>query len=101
MSDREFLPLAEEEMNETARFYEERVRGLGREFLEEVERAINSILIQPSAGRIISQNIRRRILKRFPFGILYAMEPDRIVIVAVMHLHRRPGYWKSRIGAEF
>ena len=101
MRNREFLPLAEEEMNEAARFYEERSPGLGRDFLDEVERTIESIAVHPQSGRKISENIRRRILGRFPFGILYTLEPDRIVIVAVMHLHRQPGYWKARLRSDF
>jgi plasmid stabilization system protein ParE len=101
MMNREFLPLAEEEMNEAARFDEERSSGLGRDFLDEVERTIESIAAHPHSGRKISENIRRRILGRFPFGILYTLERDRIVIVAVMHLHRQPGYWKARLGSDF
>lgn len=101
MRNREFLPLAEEEMNEAARFYEERSPGLGRDFLDQVERTIESIAVHPHSGRQISENIRRRILGRFPFAILYSLEPDRIVIVAVMHLHRQPGYWKARLGSDF
>ena len=41
--------------------------------------------------------MRRRMLNRFPYGLLYAVEADRIIVVAVMHLHRRPGYWKDRL----
>ncbi|MFQ5791535.1 MAG: type II toxin-antitoxin system RelE/ParE family toxin [Acidobacteriota bacterium] len=97
MMDYEFLPLADQEMNEAARFYEERSAGLGLDFLEEVERTVESIVAHPNSGRRISENIRRRIVRRFPFGILYSIESDLIVIVAVAHLRRRPGYWKGRI----
>ena len=101
MSDRRFLVPAEEEMHQAARFYEDRSSGLGRNFLDEVERTMESIVKHPHLGRRISGNIRRRILRRFPFGILYAMEPARIVIVAVMHLRREPGYWQDRIATDF
>jgi plasmid stabilization system protein ParE len=100
MSDRRFLFPAEEEMHEAARFYEDRSPGLGRDFLDEVERTIDSIVKDPYSGRRISGHIRRRILRRFPFGVLYAMEPSRIVIVAVMHLRREPGYWQDRIATD-
>jgi len=101
MSDRRFLFPAEQEMHEAACFYEDRSPGLGRDFLDEVERTVESIVKHPHSGPRISGNIRRRILRRFPFGVLYAMEPTRIVIVAVMHLRREPGYWQDRIGADF
>ena len=97
MMDREFLPPAEEEMNEAARFYEERSPGLGLDFLDAVQRTVDAIVAHPNSGRQLSENIRRRIVQRFPFGVLYSVEPERIVVVAVMHLRRRPGYWKVRI----
>jgi plasmid stabilization system protein ParE len=97
MKDYQFLPEAEEEMNEAAQFYEGRTEGLGKDFLDEVEHTIQSILAFPKSGPVVSKNLRRRILRRFPFGLLYAIENERIVIVAVAHLKRRPGYWKDRI----
>lgn len=101
MKGYEFLPEAEEEMNEAARFYERRKKGLGLEFLNEVERTIASILAHPRSGPAISPSIRRRIVHRFPFGVLYAIHSEKkIVIVAVAHLKRRPGYWKDRIGKD-
>lgn len=99
MSAHGFLPAAEAEMLEAARFYDDRSRGLGHDFLDEVERTTESIVEQPYSGAKISGNIRRRILRRFPFGVLYTVEPDRILVVAVMHLRRRPGYWKDRISS--
>ncbi len=99
MSAGGFLPAAEAELHEAAQFYEGRSGGLGHDFLDEVERVIESIVEQPYSGVRISRNIRRRILRRFPFGVLYAVEPDGILVVAVMHLRRRPGYWKDRISS--
>jgi plasmid stabilization system protein ParE len=100
MKGYEFLLEAEEEMNEAARFYERRKEGLGLEFLNEVEQTIASILAHPRSGPTISPNIRRRIARRFPFGVLYAIDGKKIVIVAVAHLKRRPGYWKERVGKD-
>jgi plasmid stabilization system protein ParE len=97
MKDYEFLPDAEEEMNEAARFYESRTEGLGLDFLNEVEKTVASILAHPLAGPSVSENLRRRIVPRFPFGIVYAIHEDKVVVVAVAHLKRRPGYWKSRV----
>jgi hypothetical protein len=87
-------------MNEAARFYEGRKEGLGLEFLNEVQRTITSILAHPQSGPAVSPNIRRRIVRGFPFGVLYAMHESKMVVVAVAHLKRRPGYWKERIGKD-
>ena len=97
MKEYQFLREAEEEMNEAAQFYEDRREGLGADFLDEVQHTVDSILAFPKGGPVVSENLRRRILRRFPFGLLYATEVERIVIVAVAHLKRRPGYWKDRI----
>ncbi len=64
MTGYEFLPEAEEEMNEAAQFYERRKKGLGLEFLNEVERTVASIVALPQSGPVISSNIRRRIVHR-------------------------------------
>jgi plasmid stabilization system protein ParE len=92
-----FLPPAEEEMVAAAQFYESRSHGLGADFLDEVQRSVESISSNPRTAPAIKEGIRRRLLKRFPFGILYAVEPDTIVVLAVMHLRRRPGYWEERV----
>ncbi len=93
-----FLPRAAEEMNEAARFYEERAAGLGADFLDEIERVVQSIAERPDMGRQLGNDTLRRITRRFPFGVLYKRESAaRIVIVAVCHLRRRPNYWRDRL----
>jgi plasmid stabilization system protein ParE len=92
-----FLPPAEEEMIAAAQYYQEQSAGLGSEFLSEVERTVAAVLAHPEAAPKVKKGIRRRLLKRFPFGVLYAVATDEVVIVAVMHLRRRPGYWEDRL----
>jgi len=92
-----FLPPAEEEMIAAAQYYENQSTGLGAEFLIEVARTVAAIATHPKAAPKVKQEIRRRLLKRFPFGILYVATADEIVIIAVMHLRRRPGYWQERL----
>ncbi|MGH9877553.1 MAG: type II toxin-antitoxin system RelE/ParE family toxin [Nitrososphaerales archaeon] len=92
-----FLAPAEEEMLEAAEYYESQRRGLGRNFLAEVQRTVDRIAENPRLGQIVRQDIRRRLTRRFPFGILYRLDPEEIVIIAVMHLRRRPGYWSDRV----
>lgn len=92
-----FLPPAEEEMVAAAQYYEARSHGLGADFLDEVQHNVKAISTNPRTAPVIKAGIRRRLLKRFPFGILYAVEPDTVVVLAVMHLRRRPGYWEERV----
>ena len=81
-----FLPQAEEELFVAARYYEIQSPGLGVGFLQEVQRTTNALSRNPHAAPLVKNAIRRRLLRRFPFGLLYAIEPTTIVIVAVMHL---------------
>ena len=92
-----FLPQAEQEMLEAARFYESQTAGLGVDYLSEVERAVQTIAESPTTWPVIEGELRRRLIRRFPFGILYRIEPEEIVIIAVAHLRRRPWYWRKRI----
>lgn len=92
-----FHPEAETEFVEAVEYYEEREDGLGHDLAVEVYATIQRILAQPKAWPIIDVDIRRALVRRFPYGVLYAEEGDGIFVVAVMHLHREPDYWKSRM----
>ena len=89
--------MAERELNDSAAFYEARTNGLGADFIRQVERTLAQIAVNPNAGRFLSGTIRRRLVNRFPFAILYQAESESVWIIAVMHLRRRPGYWKRRL----
>ena len=91
-----YLPSAREELNEAAAFYEASVPGLGKAFLDDVERAIETVGQSPGIGASIGRGFRKSILRRFPFTIVYAQRDDEIVIVAIAHQRRRPGYWRGR-----
>ena len=92
-----FLSPAEEEMTEAALFYESGSGGLGSEFLDDVQRAIDRLSDYPHSGEPIDSGLRRTLLHRFPFSLIYAIERNVIVIVAVAHHGREPGYWRSRV----
>ncbi len=89
---------ASEEFGEAVRWYETRRSGLGGEFFNAVASAIARIEANPEIGaRISSDGLTRHLLvARFPYQLIYRVRPSEIVIVAVAHLKRRPGYWKSR-----
>ncbi|TFG65353.1 MAG: hypothetical protein E4H36_00115 [Spirochaetales bacterium] len=61
---------------------------------------MNRIVSFPKAWTIIDDEIRRSLVRRFPFGVLYSEEPEGIFIVAVMNLHKDPDYWKHRKEGE-
>ncbi len=92
-----FLLPAEQEMLNAARFYESQAIHLGEDFLSKVQSAVKDIAENPEHWPVIRLNVRRRLVHRFPYGILYRINHDEIVVLAVMHLHRHPNYWISRI----
>ena len=97
MTPYRFLSPAEDEMTEAALFYESRSGGLGRDFLDDVQMAIARLSDYPDLGEPVDAGFRRTLLHRFPFNLIYAVEPTGIVIVAVAHHGRAPGYWRSRV----
>jgi plasmid stabilization system protein ParE len=92
-----FLSPAEEEMTEAALFYESRSGGLGSDFLDDVQQAVDRLSDYPHSGEPIDSGLKRTLLHRFPFSLIYAVEQTGIVIVAVAHHGRAPGYWRSRV----
>lgn len=92
-----FHPEAEAEFVQAIDYYEECEVGLGYDFAVEVYSAIERTKAYPKAWPIIEEDIRRSLVRRFPYGILYTEEADELFIVAVMHLHRDPDYWQHRI----
>jgi plasmid stabilization system protein ParE len=91
-----FLPAAEEEFREAVRYYEDEAPGVGLTFITEIRRAVEWIIENPYAAVAADSGIRRKILGHFPYNILYTVESESIVIVAVAHFKRRPRYWSAR-----
>lgn len=92
----EVLPAADREMEESGRWYEQQEPGVGDEFLQEVERTIARIAESPETWPFIVGSARRCPVHRFPYGVVYTYRQCTVRIEAVMHLHRRPGYWRHR-----
>jgi hypothetical protein len=78
------------------RFYEKERPGLGGDFTTQLEETFLRIRANPDAGILITPQVRRRFLKRFPYAVLYALPPEEIRVVAVAHLSRRSNYWIGR-----
>ena len=92
-----FLLPAEQEMLDAARYYETQALGLGHDFLDKINSAIQDITEHPERWPAIRFNIQRRLIHRFPYVILYRNDSEEIIVLAVMHLHRHPNYWINRI----
>ncbi len=90
------LPLAQLELDEAFAWYEEQVVGLGYEFLDEFDQTVRLIVSFPEMAEIIEVEARRRLLNRFPYGVIYGIDGNTVVIIAITHLKRKPGYWTSR-----
>jgi plasmid stabilization system protein ParE len=92
-----FHPEARLEYREAAAYYEVRRPGLGAAFTREIEGVIEHILEAPDRWRFIQKDVRRCLAHIFPYGILYTVEDDSILIIAVAHGSRKPGYWRERL----
>lgn len=93
----EFLDPAFSEFVESIAFYNLQSEGLGYEFAIEVKRAIGRILQYPEAWALLSKHTRRCRTSRFPYGLIYQIRTDMILIIAVQNLHKHPDSWKTRL----
>lgn len=93
----EFHPQAEEEYLAALAWYGERSQAAAINFEGAVERAIEKIKQAPERWPIYVGKCRRYTLHQFPFGVVYCVLPSLIILLAVAHGHRRPGYWKHRL----
>ena len=88
--------VADIELKEAARYYESKVDGLGFAFLDEVERVVNLIRENPESAPRIFKVVRRKILRGFPYSVMYSIVDDSIRILAIANQKRRPFYWRNR-----
>jgi toxin ParE1/3/4 len=95
--DLEYLEEALEEAEAAAGWYADRSLTAAAGFSEEIDAAEEAIAEFPEAWPSFAHGTRRYLLRRYPFSIVYRIGSGRILIVAVAHAHRRPGYWKSRV----
>jgi hypothetical protein len=91
-----FHPSAKSEFEDTVSYYEKCRTGLGVEFSEEVYTTITRIIAYPNAWSKLSENSRRCLMNRFPYGIIYQVKASEVWIIAIAELHRRPDYWQYR-----
>lgn len=91
------LEVAQQELDEAVAHYNGVSPGLGDAFLLETVAAINLVRRFPDAWHPLDNEIRRCRLRRFPYGLIYSKDKGEILILAVAHAHREPGYWRDRV----
>jgi len=92
-----FLDLAQAEFDEAVAYYNSQLPGLGDDFLAQVLKALDRIKQFPKAWHPYTKNTRRCLVRRFPYGVVYQILKDEILIVAIQNLHRKPDYLHDRI----
>jgi plasmid stabilization system protein ParE len=93
----EFHPLAASELIDAAVFYEGQAPGLGRDFVDEIERLVAVLRVFPEIGREHAKDLRSMPARRFPYTVVYQVFADRFRVLAIAHQRRKPSYWAGRI----
>lgn len=92
-----YHPAAEEEVVAAVTYYETQVAGLGIRFIDDLDKTIEDVANSPKTWILLEDGIRRHQFTHFPFAVLYKLADSQIRVLAVMNLHREPGYWKNRV----
>jgi plasmid stabilization system protein ParE len=91
-----FDPAADAEIDEAVDYYRGIDEALAQAFLLELENAAERVADHPHVWQCILRHFRRFNLRRFPYALIYSLEPDHVYVLAVMHERRRPNYWLER-----
>ena len=89
-------PEAEQDMREAYSWYEQQMPGLGANFLLYIDAQLRSLQRNPLQYPVVHQEVRRCLVRRFPYGIFYMVEDKRVVVLAVFHAKRDPKSWQER-----
>ena len=91
-----FRPEVQEDLDEAWAWYEKQRAGLGDEFLEEVRATLHRITEAPTLYAEVYRGARRALTARFPYAVFFREEEARILVLAIVHGHRRPSIWQRR-----
>jgi len=97
MTGYRFLPEARRDLASAVAWYDSEFPDLGQELAREAQRLCVLISESPLAGSEVRPGIRRRLLRRFPYAILYSRDSVGVLVIAVMHQRRRPDHWQRRV----
>ena len=90
-------PEAELDLQEAFNWYEANNRGLGSEFVRTIDASLAEIQRNPFGCPVVHRELRRKLIRRFPYGIFYLVESETIQIIACFHVKRDPRQWKRRL----
>ena len=93
----EFHPEARIEFIDAVAYYENSSEGIGLRFSREVYATVNRVIANPTSWPGITENTRRCLARRFPYSVVYEVREQDVLIIAVAHHSRKPGYWKERL----
>jgi plasmid stabilization system protein ParE len=92
-----FLRPAEAEIDEAVAYFDRQRQGLGDRFEQDLMEAVTFVARRPLSGKPIGKQVRKWGLRKFRYNVIYVLEEDEIIVVAVAHHRRRPGYWLGRL----
>jgi len=92
-----FLTMAETEVDEAVSWYHEQSEDEGLKFLDELDRAVRVVSAYPLIAAEIEPDIRSFFFRRFPYSLIYGIDEEAIIVIAVAHQSREPGYWVDRV----
>lgn len=93
----EFHPEVQEDISSAFEWYQNQAIGLGDSFVKELENSLSEIIEQPLAWPSLTKKLKRYILNRFPFSVIYSITSESVYVLAIMHHKRHPKYWISRL----
>lgn len=89
-------PLAKADLADAYSWYEGEQVGLGKSFLDQIGLALNRIAARPEGYPVVEQDVRRALVRRFPFSIYFRVQGDIVRVIAVIHQRRHPNTWRRR-----
>ncbi len=91
-----FRPEVQDELDEAFNWYENQQLGLGDEFLDCIDETLNFIVLLPESYPVVYRDVRRAVVKRFPYAIYYRIVSSRAIVTAIFHSSRNPKGWQKR-----
>jgi plasmid stabilization system protein ParE len=91
------LPKAREDLSKAARYLEVEKPGLGRRLTDEVQNALERLSTNPNVGAEVRPGVRKLLVRRFPYSLIYRITPEYVLVLAVMHHRRHPRRWQDRL----
>lgn len=85
-----------DELNEAYNWYESQQQGLGDEFLDSVDEMLNRICQMPESYAVVYRDVRRAVVRRFPYAVYYRIVSSRVIVTAIFHSRRDPKSWQAR-----